>query len=74
MAGGKPAGVRCPQLTNDNRCMLFDNSKRPQVCKNLQASEEMCGANRAEALERLTAWEQLTRPDVTSSGQTGSTP
>jgi len=74
MADGKPAGVRCLQLTDDNRCQLFDNYERPQVCRNLQPSEEMCGANRAEAMERLADWEQLTRPEITSSGPPGSTP
>ncbi|MFZ4859245.1 MAG: YkgJ family cysteine cluster protein [Desulfuromonadaceae bacterium] len=74
MAAGKPAGVRCPRLTDDNRCLLFDNNERPQVCRNLQPSEEMCGASSAEAMERLTEWEQLTRPETTSSGPPDSTP
>ncbi len=69
--GGKPAGVRCLQLTDDNRCMLFDNSERPQVCRSLQASEEMCGARDSEAIERLTELELLTQPALTSSDRTG---
>lgn len=29
MPGGKPAGVRCVQLTDDNRCMLFGTTRAP---------------------------------------------
>lgn len=65
MAGGKPAGVRCTQLTDDNRCRLFGSTERPPVCLSLRAHEEMCGTNSGEALERLARWEQLTRPDKT---------
>ncbi len=67
MAAGKPAGVRCAQLTPDNRCLLFDNDERPPVCRSLRASGEMCGSTSEEALERLASWEQLTRP-VQGSG------
>ena len=62
MAAGKPAGVRCPQLTADNRCRLFGCAERPPVCRSLRASEEMCGSNSEEALDRLAGWEQLTCP------------
>lgn len=68
MAAGKPAGVRCPQLTTDNRCRIFGHAERPAVCSSLQASEEMCGAGDSEAMERLVAWERLTRPEVQHSG------
>lgn len=64
MGGGKPAGVRCIQLSNDNRCMLFDNNERPKVCSSLKASVEMCGANRDEAMARLRDLEQLTHPAI----------
>ncbi|MBV5342049.1 MAG: YkgJ family cysteine cluster protein [Deltaproteobacteria bacterium] len=63
MADGKPAGVRCNQLTADNRCRLFGCVERPAVCLSLRASEEMCGSSTDEALERLSEWELLTRPD-----------
>jgi Fe-S-cluster containining protein len=64
MIAGKPAGVRCYQLTADNRCKLFGSSDRPLVCRSLRASMEMCGASDTEALETLAAWEQLTRPEL----------
>ncbi len=62
MPGGKPAGVRCVQLTVDNRCTIFGMSERPTVCASLAPSREMCGQSASEALERLTFLEQATRP------------
>ncbi len=62
MPDGKPAGVRCIQLTEDNRCKLFNMPERPRVCVALRPSAEMCGANAAEALAYLYALEQATRP------------
>lgn len=74
MAAGKPAGVRCAQLTADNRCLLFGRSERPPVCGSLQPSEEMCGADATEAQERLSVWERLTRPETTSSARSDRGP
>ena len=62
MPGGKPAGVRCVQLTADNRCRLFGLPERPQVCVNLRPMPEMCGESAEEAIDYLTLLEQLTRP------------
>lgn len=62
MPGGKPAGVRCVQLTGDNRCKLFGLPERPAVCVRLRLHLEMCGQSDAEALATLTAWERLTAP------------
>lgn len=59
---GKPAGVRCPQLTEENHCRLFGHPDRPAVCASLRPHEEMCGANAEDALSRLTALELATRP------------
>jgi hypothetical protein len=59
---GKPAGVRCAQLTEDNRCRIFDSPDRPLVCVRLRPEEEMCGSSADEALAWLTALEQATRP------------
>lgn len=63
MAAGKPAGVRCIQLTDDNRCRIFGSNERPAVCVSLQPAEDMCGGSATEALERLNHLEQTTRPD-----------
>jgi Fe-S-cluster containining protein len=62
MPNGKPAGVRCVQLTDDNRCKLFGRPERPAVCVALHPTEEMCGRSAQEALAYLTALERLTRP------------
>jgi Fe-S-cluster containining protein len=62
MPHGKPAGVRCIQLTADNRCAIFGRPERPAVCGRLQPSAAMCGANAAEAIAHLRALEAATRP------------
>lgn len=64
MPNGKPAGVRCVQLTSDNRCKLFGLPERPAVCVRLRPSEEMCGSSADEALAYLTELERLTAPTV----------
>jgi hypothetical protein len=61
MPHGKPAGVRCAQLLPDYRCALVGRPERPAVCANLRPTEEMCGANREEALAILARLETLTR-------------
>ena len=60
MPGGKPAGVRCVQLTDDNRCRLFDKEERPTVCRRLAPSTEMCGTNVDEAYSYLKWLEEET--------------
>jgi Fe-S-cluster containining protein len=62
MPAGKPAGVRCIHLTDDNRCKLFGKAERPEVCKRLQPSPEMCGHCRQDALTYLIWLERATRP------------
>jgi hypothetical protein len=59
---GKPAGVRCVQLTPDDRCLLFGRPERPEVCVRLRPTEEMCGASREEALAFLERLEKATSP------------
>jgi hypothetical protein len=62
MPGGKPAGVRCVQLSPDNRCLLFASPDRPEVCGRLRPSAEMCGTTTDEALAYLTELERATAP------------
>jgi Fe-S-cluster containining protein len=62
MPGGKPAGVRCIQLAADNRCLIFGRADRPSCCSGLQASREMCGEAREEAIRWIDALEQATLP------------
>ena len=62
MPDGKPAGVRCIQLTGDNRCKLFGRPERPAVCASLRPTAEMCRATDAEAYIWLAELERATRP------------
>lgn len=62
MPDGKPAGVRCIQLTEDNRCLLFGLPERPAVCVRLRPNPEMCGETAEDALAYLFELEQLTSP------------
>ena len=64
MPEGKPAGVRCIQLTADNCCRLFGLSGRPAVCCSLQPSLPMCGGSADEALAYLTTLERDTAPTL----------
>jgi hypothetical protein len=63
MPRGKPAGVRCVQLTTDNRCAIFGDPRRPPVCASLQPEPAMCGDDQNYALAWLTALETATRAD-----------
>lgn len=62
MPRGKPAGVPCVQLRPDWGCALFGKPERPAFCTSLRPHEDMCGHHRDEALARLTALEEATRP------------
>ena len=53
MPQGKPAGVRCAQLSADNRCRLFGRPQRPAVCVGFRPAPETCGSTRAQALAIL---------------------
>jgi uncharacterized protein len=62
MPQGKPAGVRCVQLDELERCRLFGDPRRPAVCRSLQPSLALCGESREDALVHLTWLEARTRP------------
>ena len=62
MPNGKPAGVRCVQLADDNRCLIFGQATRPAFCGGLQPSKEMCGDSREYAVHWLGELERLTAP------------
>ena len=50
--GGKAAGERCVNLTDDNRCSIWE--RRPDVCRGFIARRAYCGANDAEAYYHLS--------------------
>ncbi|HHU49851.1 MAG: YkgJ family cysteine cluster protein [Caldicoprobacterales bacterium] len=60
MPNGKPAGVRCIQLNEDNMCNLYGRKNRPAVCNSFQPSEEMCGQSAQEAYAYLSRLEEQT--------------
>ncbi|WOI46267.1 YkgJ family cysteine cluster protein [Acidovorax sp. BLS4] len=62
MPQGKPAGVRCIQLDDAQRCRIFGHPERPAVCGSLQPEPAMCGPDRAHALHYLGQLEAVTRP------------
>ncbi len=59
---GKPAGVPCPHLAPDKRCLLYGRPERPAVCSALRPSREMCGDTPEEAMAYIAELERLTRP------------
>jgi hypothetical protein len=66
MPQGKPAGVRCVQLDDANRCLIFGDPRRPAVCASLEPSAEMCGDSREFAMHFLSGLEVATAPAVHS--------
>lgn len=60
MPDGKPAGVRCVQLAEDNYCLIFAMPERPAVCAAFTADSAVCGTSSAEAIQLLGWLEQCT--------------
>lgn len=62
MPDGKPAGIRCVQLDDRERCRIFGDPARPAVCASLTPSPEMCGESREHAIRWLAQMEIATAP------------
>ena len=60
MINGKPAGVRCIQLNENNLCQLFGKPERPAVCHHFKACSDICGNTNEQALTIITELEQIT--------------
>ncbi|WP_312358921.1 YkgJ family cysteine cluster protein [Stutzerimonas balearica] len=60
MPQGKPAGVRCAQLSAQFRCLIFGDAERPAVCSAFQAEPAICGQDREDAVRILGWLEQAT--------------
>lgn len=60
MPAGKPAGERCVQLDDDDRCRIFGQPERPPVCSSLRPEPTMCGDDRTHAVRWLTSLERQT--------------
>lgn len=59
MPNGKPAGVRCVNLDENNNCRIHNSANYPEVCRNFKASSEMCGDNADYAFEYLRKLEEF---------------
>lgn len=62
MPTGKPAGIPCIHLTENNLCALFDSPLRPAICSSFQPDTTFCGNNREEAFSNILALETATTP------------
>ncbi|MCW8328303.1 YkgJ family cysteine cluster protein [Photobacterium sp. SDRW27] len=60
MSKGKPAGVRCIQLNDDNLCKLFGKPERPAVCLQFKACPDLCGTTSKQAIDNITELESMT--------------
>ena len=60
MPNGKPAGVRCINLSADNLCLIFGHVDRPKLCDSFKATADVCGTNRADALYLISDLEAQT--------------
>jgi len=60
MPQGKPAGVRCIQLDDNNLCRIFGQPSRPRVCHEFKADEAVCGDSNDFALQTIAELEGLT--------------
>ena len=60
MPDGKPAGLRCAQLTHDNCCRIYGSAGRPAICGSYRATKEFCGETFDEAIRILTELELVT--------------
>ncbi|WP_394204151.1 YkgJ family cysteine cluster protein [Shewanella waksmanii] len=61
MPDGKPAGVRCVQLDDNNLCQIFGQPSRPDVCLRFTATEDVCGTTNQEALWLISTLEAATQ-------------
>ena len=62
MPEGKPSGVRCLHLTDNNLCALFGKAERPEICSAFKPSIDFCGGSRDEAVGLIYRLEVLTSP------------
>jgi len=55
MPSGKPAGIRCIQLTDDLKCAIFGSPLRPKVCEGFKPELLFCG-NSTEEAQKTFEW------------------
>ncbi len=60
MPHGKPAGERCIQLDEQNKCKLFGHQTRPKVCHDFKFDPIVCGNKDEDAFKNLKKLEENT--------------
>ncbi|HOT62356.1 MAG TPA: YkgJ family cysteine cluster protein [Treponemataceae bacterium] len=60
---GKPAGVRCANLSAANECRVHGTAAYPAVCAAFTPDPARCGTIDADAYRLLAELERLTEPD-----------
>ena len=64
MPGGKPAGVRCVNLSEAGLCRVWGTEDYPEVCRQFTPQLWVCGDSAPEALALIADLEQKTRPSL----------
>ena len=62
MPNGKPGGVRCVNLDENNRCRIWGQPGYPAACRNFTPNLEFCGSSNEEAMELIAEFERKTQP------------
>ncbi len=60
---GKPAGVRCLNLSKDNQCTVWGTPEYPPVCQGFKPELFVCGTSNADAFRLIATLEKLTAPN-----------
>jgi len=63
MPNGKPGGVRCVNLDDDNRCRIWGQPDYPKACSDFTPTLEFCGSSNEEAMRLIADFEEATIPD-----------
>lgn len=56
---GKPAGVRCANLTDDHLCSIWGDAAQPEVCRTFHPVKVLCGDSEPEAMWLLEFMTQV---------------
>ena len=64
MPFGKPAGIRCFNLSESNLCKIYKKENYPAVCENFKMNYETCGKSAEQAIYNLEKLEKLTSLEI----------
>ncbi len=61
MPNGKPAGIVCIHLDENNfKCRIWNTAEYPKVCKQFAPEMSVCGDTRTQALRLIDELEKYT--------------